>query len=115
MRNIFKLTTNTNPSQDFNYLYTNCMEITLELSCVKKPLAYKLSTEWENNRDAMISYLQMAASTTHGLVRDTQSNPVKDAHVEVIGKSKDIITTQSGEYWRILAPGTYKIRAVKGQ
>ena len=86
----------------------------MELSCVKKPLANRLSSEWENNREAMIAYLQTAASATHGEVRDTQGRPVKDAHVEVIGKAKDIITTETGEYWRILAPGRYRIRAKKG-
>ena len=100
--------------QDFNYLYSNCMEITVETSCVKKPLARKLASEWENNRDAMIAYLQTAASATHGLVRDSQGNPVKGAHIEVIGKAKDLITSESGEYWRILAPGTYRIQAKKG-
>jgi len=101
--------------QDFNYLYTNCMEITLELSCVKKPLAQMLSSEWENNREAMISYLQTAAASTHGVVKDTQGNPVNDAHVEVIGRARDLITADTGEYWRILTPGTYKMRAKKGE
>ena len=90
------------------------MEITVETSCVKKPLARKLSSEWENNRDAMISYLQTAASATWGLVRDSQGSPVKGAHIEVIGRQKDMITSETGEYWRILAPGTYKIQAKKG-
>ena len=90
------------------------MEITLELSCVKKPLAHMLSKEWDNNREAMISYLQTAAASTHGLVKDIEGNPVNDAHVEVIGKARDLITGDSGEYWRILTPGTYRMRARKG-
>ena len=90
------------------------MEITLELSCVKKPLAHMLSSEWENNREAMISFLQTAAASTHGVVKDTQGNPVNDAHVEVIGRARDLITADTGEYWRILTPGTYRMRARKG-
>ena len=43
--------------QDFNYLYTNTMEITLELSCVKKPDENKLQGELENNRESLISFL----------------------------------------------------------
>ena len=43
--------------QDFNYLYTNTMEITLELSCVKKPAENKLQGEWESNKESLISFL----------------------------------------------------------
>jgi hypothetical protein len=36
--------------QDCNYLFSNCMELTVELSCEKRPAPYSLKTEWKNNR-----------------------------------------------------------------
>ena len=112
--------------QDFNYLYTNCMDITLELSCVKKPLARMLQAEWEANLEPMLAYLEVAKSVLHGVVRDTSGQPVEAAHLQVVfsedpynsisdvGRNKDILTTEAGEYWRVLAPGSYRVKAVKG-
>ena len=31
----------------------------------------------------------------------------------VVGRNKDVLTTETGEFWRILVPGQYRIRAVK--
>ena len=86
-------------------LRTNCMEITLELSCVKKPKASMLKKEWGNNIEAPLAYLETARGAAHGVVTNQQGTPVKGARVEVIGRSKDVLTTDRGEYWRVLAPG----------
>jgi len=100
--------------QDFNYLFTNCLEITLELSCVKKPLAHMLQTEWQNNKESMLAYLEVAKSVLHGVVSDNSGEPVADAHIQVVGRDRDVLTTDQGEYWRILSPGTYRVKAMKG-
>jgi len=97
--------------QDFNYLFTNCMEITVEMSTVKKPDAKQLQGEWENNFESLMAYLEYGTRSVHGLVTDGNNNPVDDAHVIVEGEGKIVTTTNRGEYWRFLVPGEYRIKA----
>ena len=54
--------------QDFNYHFSNCIELTFELSCCKYPPAKNLTREWENNRDAILTYLEMATMGIKGIV-----------------------------------------------
>lgn len=43
---------------DFSYLHTNCFEVTVELSCDKFPHASELPTEWENNKESLVVYME---------------------------------------------------------
>lgn len=47
--------------QDFNYLHSNDFEITIELSCCKYPSSKDsyLGTEWDNNKEALLTYMEM--------------------------------------------------------
>ena len=73
-----------------------------------------LQSEWENNREAMIAYLEVAKKSTQGFVYDTDGKPVKDAHIQVEGNERDILTNENGEFWRLMTPGVHNLRAVKG-
>ena len=44
--------------QDYNYVFTNCMEITLEVSCCKYPEKEKLPIFWRENRNSLINYME---------------------------------------------------------
>lgn len=43
--------------QDWNYLNTNCFEVTIELGCVKYPMAMELPEYWEQNRRALLQFI----------------------------------------------------------
>ena len=94
-----------------SYLFTNCFEITIELSCCKYPNRSQLQTEWNNNYYSFIRYLQSTHMGIKGLVTDDNNNPINDAIISVEGIDKPVNTTDRGEYWRLLVPGKYRVRA----
>jgi len=50
--------------QDYNYLKCGVMELTLELGCDKFPRASKLQKYWNENKRALVSFIEMV-STCH--------------------------------------------------
>lgn len=44
--------------QDLSYFKGNCFEVTFQLSCCKYPLASDLYTEWNNNREALLAFME---------------------------------------------------------
>jgi len=97
--------------QDFNYLFSNCMELTIEVSCCKYPMETELQKHWNQNKESLLSYLEVVQSGVRGYVRGENGQPVPNAVIEVNGIQKNITTSYFGEYWRLLSPGKYCIRA----
>lgn len=46
---------------DFNYLHTNCFEITVELGCVKFPPEEVLYGLWQHNKEPLLNFLEMVS------------------------------------------------------
>ncbi|XP_012866262.1 PREDICTED: probable carboxypeptidase X1 isoform X2 [Dipodomys ordii] len=97
---------------DFSYLHTNCFEITVELSCDKFPHENELPQEWENNKDALLTYLEQVRMGIAGVVRDKDTEAgIADAVISVDGINHDVTTARDGDYWRLLTPGNYSVTA----
>ena len=98
--------------EDFNYLHSNCFEITIELSCCKFPPESQLITEWDNNRNALVRYMQAVHRGAKGFVYDAATGqPVAGATLSVKSIDHRVVSTADGAYWRLLAPGTYFLTA----
>ncbi len=95
--------------QDYNYVNSNCFEITIEQHCFKYPPANMLEDIWAENRDALIAYIQEVHKGAKGVVMTTSGVPIAAAEVRVQGRSGSLATTSDGEYWRLLTPGTYTL------
>ncbi|XP_044521695.1 carboxypeptidase N catalytic chain [Gracilinanus agilis] len=97
--------------QDFNYLHTNCFDITLELSCNKFPPEEELQREWLGNREALISFIEEVHQGIKGVIFDENNNGVAGAVISIGGIAHDVTSGKQGDYFRLLLPGTYEVTA----
>ena len=87
-----------NGMQDFNYLFSNCLEVTAELSCWKRPPSHHLQVEWENNLDSMLVVLETVHCGVKGKVTVAETGePLDRAAVEVVGRDKQVVTTHRSD------------------
>ncbi|KPJ13021.1 Carboxypeptidase D [Papilio machaon] len=98
--------------QDFNYVNSNCFEVTFELSCCKYPRAAQLPHFWDINRDPLLAYIEQVHVGVTGFVLDEDGEPVKNAQIIVEGIKHSVRSTEHGAYWRLLLPGDYNITTV---
>lgn len=96
---------------DFSYLHTNCFELSVFLGCDKFPHHSELLREWEHNREALLTFMAQVHRGIKGVVRDNEGNPIPNATVSVEGVNHDVKTGESGDYWRLLNPGEYRVTA----
>ncbi|XP_056156240.1 carboxypeptidase Z-like isoform X2 [Lampris incognitus] len=97
--------------QDFNYLHTNCFEVTVDLGCDRFPAEEELYSGWQENKEALLSFMESAHRGIKGLVRDESGNGIKGARISVMGIRHDITTAENGDYWRLLTPGVHVLIA----
>ncbi|XP_035681590.1 carboxypeptidase N catalytic chain-like [Branchiostoma floridae] len=98
--------------QDFNYLHTNCFEVTLELGCPKYPPEKDLPQEWNNNRDALVSFIEKVHLGIKGMVTNKKNGQgIANARIQVNGINHDVLSATGGDYWRLLEPGMYNVTA----
>ncbi|TRY91086.1 hypothetical protein DNTS_020389 [Danionella cerebrum] len=95
---------------DFSYLHTNCLEVTLELSCDKFPHASELPSEWENNKEALLVFIEQVHRGIKGVIRDKDSKAgIADAVIKVDDIDHHIRSAADGDFWRLLNPGEYDV------
>lgn len=99
--------------QDYNYLTSNCFEITIEISCRKFPYSSDLPRYWNENRISLMKYLEEVLKGVKGFVKDTAGNPLANATIHVEGDSHDVVSVAAGDYWRLLVPGKYNLTVSK--
>ncbi|XP_040575872.1 carboxypeptidase D [Lepeophtheirus salmonis] len=97
--------------EDFNYVRSNCFEITMELSCCKYPQSRTLKAEWEMNKESLLAYMEATHVGAHGIVSDQDTKKgIQDAIIEVKSINHNLTSTSRGEYWRLLPYGKFELR-----
>ncbi|KAF6715919.1 Carboxypeptidase Z [Oryzias melastigma] len=97
--------------QDFNYLHTNCFEVTVALGCDNFPDEEELFLSWHDNQEALMAFLEAVHRGVKGIVKDENGNGIKGAQISVRGIRHGVTSGENGEYWRLLTPGIHIISA----
>lgn len=96
--------------QDWAYDTYGIKEVTIEISTIKKPPVSDLPQIWEENRAALLAYMEEALIGVRGLVTSADTGLPLAATIWVQGNSQEVFTDPDvGDYHRLLLPGDYTL------
>ncbi|VIO89779.1 Zinc carboxypeptidase family protein [Brugia malayi] len=96
--------------QDWNYVFANCFELTIEMNCVKYSSDEQLKQIWNEHKFALISFIEKIHNTISGFVLDEINGigiPGVQISIDNIGKT--VLSSTDGDFWRLVIPGTYNV------
>ena len=98
--------------QDWHYRYAGAIHATIELSNTKDPNPNTLLPLWDDNREAMIAYLERVHAGIRGRVTDRITNEALFATLTLDDNPQAVYTDPGiGDYYRLTLPGTYTLQA----
>ncbi len=92
-----------------NFWAFGCFEITLEISCCKFPSASQLKNIWEENKNALVSYLKLANTGVKGIITYSNGAPAVNLTIGIDSREPLFKSSNNGEFYRILLPGNYTL------
>ncbi|MCB5257806.1 MAG: DUF2817 domain-containing protein, partial [Candidatus Cloacimonetes bacterium] len=96
---------------DWCYAFTSSTQISFEIYEIKSPPASELPALWNDNKEAMLYFLESVHRGVYGLVTSNAGRPLK-ASISVQDCNKIVYSDSDvGDYYRLLLPGTYNITA----
>lgn len=98
--------------QDWITWWHGGREVTIELWNTKNPPGSALPARWTNNREGMLRYMEYTLRGIRGIVTDALNGAPLRARVDVLSIPGAPVYTDSvsGNFHRLLRPGTYSIR-----
>jgi hypothetical protein len=98
--------------QDFTTYFAHGREVTYEVSSTKMPIASTMPTYWTYNYESLLTYLECAYYGIRGTVTNGSGTGLT-ATITVSGHdayNSEIITDPTfGDYYRMIAPGTWTL------
>ncbi|MGE0077029.1 MAG: M14 family zinc carboxypeptidase [Bacteroidales bacterium] len=98
--------------QDYMNYWHHCREITFEISDTKLLSTDLLPAYWEYIKASMLNYIELVYTGFYGSVTNSSGEPLH-AKITVLNHdtdSSEVFTNSNfGNYYRMIAPGTYSI------
>ncbi|GMW01717.1 MAG: hypothetical protein AMXMBFR84_28540 [Candidatus Hydrogenedentota bacterium] len=100
----------TGGMMDWHYRYAGCIDVTIELSTLKRPAEFTIPNFWNANHEAMLAYMEGVHIGVRGVVRNSSNNQPLYAKITINGNPQPVFTDPDvGDYQRLLLPGTYSL------
>ncbi len=98
--------------QDYMNYFHGCREVTTELSDVKLVAENQLNAHWGYLKESFLAYMEECLKGIHGTVKNAENQPLA-ATITVLdhdNNNAQVFTDpQVGDYYRLIAPGTYDL------